>query len=70
MKAGIPNPLPGSVSVLHLAELGMSVRFSATSLASLVALASPQSTISVTLCLPTMMLPGLMTRCSTLRSCV
>ena len=71
MYAGVPRALPGSVSADPLAEEGISVRSpeSAPGSARPVALASPQSTTSVSPYLPTMMLPGLMSRCSTPREC-
>ena len=56
---------------LPLAELGTSVRSPESDPGSTrpSGLASPQSTTSVSPCLPTMMLPGLMSRCSTPRLC-
>jgi hypothetical protein len=67
MYAGVPSAVPGSVSALPLAELGMSVRSAAPGSLRPVALARPQSTTKVSPCLPTMMLPGLISRCSTPR---
>ena len=58
---------PGSVSALPLAELGVIVRSPADASPLPVALASPQSTTSVSPCLPRMMLAGLMSRWSTPR---
>ena len=65
----MPSAEPGSVSAEPLAE-----RRHQRPLAGVAAgsarpsgLARPQSTTSVSPCLPTMMLPGLMSRCSTPR---
>ena len=64
-------PAPSRAASRHepLAEDGMSVRSprSRPGSARPMALARPQSTTSVSPCLPTMMLPGLMSRCSTPR---
>ena len=64
-----PARVPGSVSAEPLAErwAPASARPVDAGSARPSALASPQSTTSVSPCLPTMMLPGLMSRCSTPR---
>ena len=68
MYAGVPSAVPGSVSAEPLAEDGISVRSSDRSGRPCpTALARPQSTTSVSPCLPTIMLAGLMSRCSTPR---
>ena len=63
----MPRAEPGSVSELPLAELGRSVRSPEDGSDLPVALAKPQSTTSVSPCLPTITLPGLMSRCNTPR---
>ena len=71
MYAGVPSALPGSVSAKPLAEEGTSVRSPDPTRGSTrpTALASPQSTTSVSPYLPTITLAGLMSRWSTPRLC-
>ena len=67
MYAGVPSAEPGRVSVEPLADEGISVPLTPRRIGPAGCLGHAQSTTSVSPCLPTIMLPGLISRCRTPR---